>query len=121
MKVRAVITDESGNETWDFGHGLSSYVSEQAEIKQDIKCALKEFENDCFWALNNGINWRLRLGFKNQKEMLDADVIETIQNRYGVLSISNFVSNVFDRVYNCQCEIYTIFSESFIFTYSNEV
>lgn len=121
MKNRAITKDEYGNCTWDFGHGLSSYVTKQAEIKQDIECSLREFKNDCFWALNNGINWRLRMGFKNQKEMLDNDVINVIQNCYGVLSINDFVSRVIDRVYTCQCEIYTIFSDSFLFTFNIEV
>ena len=121
MKVRIAKRDSNGNFTWDFGHGLTSYATEQAEIKQDIECSLYEWKNDCFWALNNGIDWRLRLGYKNQKDLLDNDIIQIIRERYGVLSISNFKSLVTGRAYSCQCEVMTIFSESFLFTYSNEV
>ena len=121
MKVRKVKRDDYGNITWDFGHGLSSYVTGQNAIKQDVLCSLGEWKNDCFWALNNGIDWRLRMGFRNQKEMLDNDIIKVIQSRYGVLYITDFVSYVMDRVYTCQCEIITIFSEGFQFTYSKEV
>lgn len=121
MKVRIAKKDDFGNFTWDFGHGLTSYASGQAEIKQDIECSLYEWKNDCFWALNNGIDWRTRLGSKNQKELLDNDIQEIIRERYGVLAINDFKSFTQDRVYSCQCEVMTIFSESFLFTYNNEV
>lgn len=121
MKVRIAKKDDSGNFTWDFGHGLTSYATEQAAIKQDIECSLCEWTDDCFFALNNGINWRLRLGFKNQQVLLDNDIVRIIKGRYGVLAVSDFVSNVTDRVYTCQCQVMTLFSEGFMFTYSKEV
>lgn len=122
MKVRLVKKDKlSDGFEWDFGHGLSSYVTGQNAIKQDIECSLYEWENDCYFALNNGINWRERLGQKKQKDLLDNDIINTIQERYGVLAVNDFVSYVTDRSYSCQCEVFTIFTDNFTFTFSKEV
>lgn len=120
MKVRA-ITKDGNSLSWRFGQGLSCYKTEQNAIEQDVYCALLEWKNDCFFDLEAGIDWRTRLGSKNQKELLDVDIVNIIENRYGVLSVTDFVSNVIDRVYTCQCEVFTIFSESFTLTFSNEV
>ena len=112
MIIRTVRDDENGKETWQFGQGYSSYRNEKYAIAQDIKTALLEFQNDCYFALNHGIDWLTRLGYKNQKELLDEDVYNVIVNRYGVLSVENFESDVYDREYTCSCLVYTIFSET---------
>lgn len=113
MLLRSISNNQdSSSRTWVFGRGYSSYKSGQSAIAQDVKSALLEFENDCYWALQNGIDWLTRLGFHNQKEALDNDVITTIQNRDGVINIENFESQVIDRVYLAQCQIYTIYSEN---------
>lgn len=121
MKVRYVTTDEFGHKTWDFGHGYTSYTNKNTGIGQDIDCALNEWKRDCFWALQSGIDWRTRLGQKNQKELLDADIYGVISNRAGVLAVQDFKSNLIDRTYTCQCEVFTIYSDNFTFTFSKEV
>lgn len=110
MQVRATKKITDGTYEWDFGHAFSSYRTELEQIKQDITSALLEFTDDAFWALNHGIDWTARLGFHNQKELLDRDILNTIKNRFGVLSVTNFESNVIDRIYTSQCEVYTIYS-----------
>lgn len=110
MITRAIRNDEENHEEWQFGHGFSDYKKEQQQINQDIYTALYEFKYDCFFALQNGIDWYSRLGYKNQKELLDNDVQTLINSRYGVLSISDFESSVIDRHYTCTCVIYTIYS-----------
>ena len=114
MLIRAVHKDNENHKEWVFCRGLSAYKTGQKAIEQDIETALYEFTNDCYFALNNGINWLVRLGYHNQKELLDSDIYNTIENRYGVLSISYFTSNVYNRAYQCNCKVYTIFSEDFI-------
>jgi len=112
MLVRTVINNEdSSSRTWCFCRGFSAYKSDQKAIEQDIKSALLEFKNDCFWALESGIDWRTRLGSKDQKDSLDSDVINVIENRYGVISVQDFESIVLDRAYTSKCNVYTIFSE----------
>ncbi len=113
MLVRIISNNQdSSSRTWVFGRGYSSYKSGQSAIEQDVKSALLEFENNCYWALQNGIDWLTRLGYHNQKEALDNDIIETIQSRDGVISIENFESQAIDREYFFQCQIYTIYSEN---------
>lgn len=121
MKVRAVEKNSSGSVEWRLGQGYTTYIDAQKAIEQDIYCALNEFKFDCFWDLNSGIDWRSRLGLKNQKQLLDNDVIEVIKSREGVLDVQDFVSYVNDRVYSCQCTVYTIYSENFNLTYSKEL
>lgn len=123
MIVRAIKNnqDMSGRE-WVFCRGYTAYKKEQYAIEQDIKSALLEFENDCFFALQNGIDWIERLGSKNQKELLDNDILETIQNRFGVVSVQDFSSVVTDRAYSCSCNVYTIFSaDAFLFEFTQGV
>lgn len=121
MKVRAIQKNNNGSFDFVFGQGFTSYKKDEKEIEQDILCGLNEWKNDCFWALQNGIDWRNRLGLKNQQELLDNDIIEVIKSREGVLDVIDFESMVTDRLYSCKCSIYTIFSENFIFTYSKGI
>ena len=123
MITRAIKNNQdSSRRVWVFCRGLSAYKKEQKSIEQDIKSALLEFKNDCFWALQNGIDWLTRLGSKNQKELLDNDIVSTIQNRFGVISVQDFQSNVLERSYSCQCNVYTIFSQdSFLCTFSTSI
>jgi len=123
MITRAIKNNQdSTRRVWVFCRGLSAYKKEQKSIEQDIKSALLEFKYDCFWALQNGIDWITRLGSKNQKELLDKDIQETIQNRFGVVSVQDFYSNVTDRTYACQCNVFTIYTEnSYLFTFSNSI
>ena len=123
MITRAIKNNQdSTRRVWVFCRGLSAYKKEQKSIEQDIKSALLEFKYDCFWALQNGIDWLTRLGSKNQKELLDKDIQEIIQNRFGVVSVQDFFSSVTDRTYACQCNVFTIYTEnSYLFTFSNSI
>ena len=110
MIVRSVLKDDSGFEEWQFGHSFADYRTEQDQIAQDIYTALMEWKYDCFFALENGIDWYTRLGSKNQKQLLDNDVIKTIQNREGVLNVFDFNSSVVGRHYTCSCKVFTEYS-----------
>lgn len=108
MRIRNV----NDNWDWTFGNGQSDYSKDINSIALDIQMRLKEWYQDCFFNLEQGIAWNVRLGSHNQKELLDEDIQNTILNIEGVLNIFNFSSNVTDRKYTCQFEVYT--------TYSNE-
>lgn len=111
MLVRTANKNNSGNYSWVFGRGYSSYKSEQKAIEQDINSALLEWKKDCYFALQNGIDWKIRLGYHNQKNKLDDDIIQTISGRFGVLSVQNFQSLINNRVYTATCEVFTIYSQ----------
>ena len=111
MLVRAIRKDNEGCSEWCFGHSFGDYKKDQYQIAQDIYTALYEWKYDCFFAMENGIDWATRLGKKGQKELLDTDIINTIENRIGVLSVVNFSSSINDRNYNCNCGVFTEFTE----------
>jgi hypothetical protein len=123
MIVRAISNNQdSSSRDWVFCRGLSAYKTGQKAIEQGIKSDLLEFQDDCFFALQNGIDWLERLGSKNQKDLLDKDIIEIISNRYGVVSVQDFQSIVTDRAYSSTCNVYTIFSEdAFLFEFSQGI
>lgn len=108
--VRAIQKDTEGYSEWLFGHSIADYKSGVNQIIQDIYTALYEWKYDCFFALENGIDWYTRLGFKNQKELLDQDIVAIIRNRQGVLNISNFNSNLENRHYYSSCDVFTDYS-----------
>lgn len=93
------------NWDWCFGKGNSDYVKEKYAIELDIQMKLKEWFQDCFFALQKGIPWSIRLGWHNQKELLDRDVTETIKDVAGVIDVINFESQTLDRRYRCTCTI----------------
>jgi hypothetical protein len=120
MLVRAMIKNNDGTEDWDFGRGYGSYRTNQNAIEQDIYTALNEWQNDCFFALDSGIDWQTRLGYKNQKALLDVDIQDLVSNRTGVILLDNFTSTLEGRYYYCSMDVYTIYSTDAInLTYSN--
>lgn len=110
MIVRAIRKDEENFSEWVFGHSITDYKNGLAQIIQDIYTALYEWKYDCFFALENGIDWYTRLGFKNQKELLDRDIQDIIEKRNGVLSVTNFTSMAEGRHYYCSCDVFTEYS-----------
>lgn len=112
MIVRSIYKDEEGYSTWLFGHSIADYRTKQNQLMQDIYTALYEWKYDCFFALENGIDWATRLGNKNQKELLDTDVYNCIQNRKGVLSVYDFESTLNGRNYICSCKVFSEYSGS---------
>lgn len=110
MRVRNL--DKNGD--WSFGHSQLDYSKEINAITLDIQMRLKEWYNDCFFNLAQGIPWDVRLGSHNQKDLLDEDVQNTVQDVEGVLSVFNFSSVVINRKYTCQFEVYTIYSQESI-------
>lgn len=123
MLERAIKNNkDQSSRVWVFCRGLTAYKKGRAAIEQDIKSALLEFKYDCYFALQSGIDWLLRLGSKNQKELLDDDIIKVIQGRFGVISVQNFDSVVIDRSYTFKCDVFTVFSEdSFLFEFSTTI
>lgn len=108
MRVR--ITDNNGD--WVFGQSQLNYATAQKAIEYDIIQKLREWWQDCFFALQNGIAWSIRLGSHNQQLLLDNDIKETILSADGVLEILSFNSIVNERRYRAEVRIYTIYSET---------
>ena len=111
MLVRAIKKDKDGCSEWCFGHSFGDYRKGQYQIAQDIYTALNEWKYDCFFAMENGIDWYTRMGKRGQKQLLDEDVIRIVQNRQGVISVINFTSSLAERQYSCNFGVFTEFTE----------
>lgn len=104
------IRDVDASNDWKFGHGQLDYTRNINAVALDIKFRLREWYQDCFFNLEQGIPWNIRLGSHNQKQLLDEDVQNTVLSVEGVLNIFNFTSQVNGRRYSCQFEVYTAYS-----------
>lgn len=83
------------NGDWIFGKGKNDYISGAAAIVQDINCRLKSFLGDCFFAIDEGIDWFNLLGSKDRLalELAVRAVILNTKNVTGIVSVdSNFDS-----------------------------
>ncbi len=106
MRIRNV--DKNGD--WTFGQSSSNYVKNEYSVLLDIQMKLKEWYQDCFFALTNGIPWNIRLGEHNQKNLLDNDIQTVAESVEGVLNISDFNSITDGRRYRAQFNVYTLYS-----------
>lgn len=106
MRIRNL--DKNGD--WQFGKSQSNYVRNAYAVGLDIKMKIREWFGDCFFALQNGIPWQIRLGKKNQKQLLDNDILSIAQSVEGVLGITDFTSQVIGRRYRCSFKVYQMYS-----------
>lgn len=108
MRIRNV----DKNWDWTFGQGGSNYVRDAYAVAVDIKMKLQEWQQDCFFNLPAGIPWDIRLGSKNQKTLLDEDILRISRSVEGVLNIFEFESSVDiqTRRYKCSFQVYQAYS-----------
>lgn len=110
MKIRNV----DSNNDWQFGKGQSDYLKDRNAIALDIKLRIQEFYQDCFFNLPEGIDWETRLGYKNQKELLDSDMYRVAINTEGVYAVYDFESFLDGRSYRCSFTVYHRYSDESI-------
>jgi hypothetical protein len=111
MKMRNL--DKTGD--WTFGKGKNNYVSDVQAIELDIKTAIYEWVNDCFFALKSGIAWNQRLDL-NQKNYLEQDLRKLILRRSGVTGLIDF-SLSYDsiaRKFSVAYTVSTIFNKNIL-------
>lgn len=53
------------NGDWTFGAGRNNYLDRTEALAQDLETSLQSFLGDCFWALQDGLDWWNLLGSKN--------------------------------------------------------
>ena len=111
--------DASGD--WTFGQGKSNYIAGNPAIGLNIKTRLLCWLTDCFFDQNAGVDWKNRLGSKNQRKLLEADLRRIILQSYGVTGILSFQTNLTDRAFSATYSVQTIFSESYTDTITKEI
>lgn len=116
------IRNNDSNNDFVFGHGKSDYITGHAGVALNIRTKIYEWKRDCFFSLQSGIDWKTRMGFTNQRELLDNDIKNIITSIPEVLALTEFQSFVSDREYTCDFTIYDIYSETpFTDTITTEV
>ncbi|PHS61060.1 MAG: hypothetical protein COB09_19115 [Thalassobium sp.] len=104
------------NHDWTFGSGLQNYTSGNQAIGIDIKTRLLSWIGDCFFAENEGIDWKNRIGSKNQRNLLENDIRRIILKTQGVTELLSFDTILNDRNFTASYSINTIFSQEYIDT-----
>lgn len=76
------------NHDWTFGSGRSNYVDKNQEIALNLQTRILSFLGDCFFAINEGIDWFNLLDYRYQPR-LELAVQEVIKNTPGVTAINS--------------------------------
>lgn len=97
---------------WLFGKGKNDYRTGINAISQNIETRLKSWKNDCFFALNEGVDYKNLLGMGKQA-FLDIDVKRVLLLSEGVLKIDEFESTLDrdERDYTLISVVTTIYGE----------
>lgn len=99
---------------WTFGKGINGYATQQDAIGLNIKTRLLSWRGDCFFSLNDFVDWIARLD-KGQMANLTAELQTVILQSVGVVAINSFTATLNDvsRFYQAVYNIQTIYSPSF--------
>ena len=101
------------NHDWCFGKGLQDYTQKNQAIGLNIKTRIYSWVNDCFFDMGAGIDWLNRLGSKNQRDLLEADLRRIIIQSVDVTGLLDFQSTLIGRNFSATFEIETKYSPSY--------
>jgi hypothetical protein len=104
------------NHDWTFGKGINNYTRLNQAIGLNIKTRILSWLGDCFFAQQEGIDWVNRLGSKNQRGLLEADLRRIILQTQDVTGINSFdiVYNQTGRGFSASYSVNTIYSQEYI-------
>lgn len=108
MKTRVV------DSNWDFvfGKGLADYSQDSLNVAYAVKMKILSWYGDCFFAMEDGVDWKNILGSKVSKEEADRSIKEIIQNEPEITELVFFDSEVVDRVYHATARFKTVYNET---------
>lgn len=99
---------------WTFGKGKNNYATNNDAVSLNIATTIRSWVNDCFFAQKAGIDWANRLGTRNQRTLLEADLKRVILQSDGVTGLVSFTTTLgTDRKFRAQYTINTIFSKNY--------
>lgn len=108
------------NHDWTYGAGLANYINGDAAIGLNIETRIMSWVGDCFFNTQTGIDWVNRLGSKNQRALLEADLRRIILQSFGVTGINSISTVLTDRSFLATYSVSTIFSASYVNTINQE-
>lgn len=99
---------------WTFGRGINGYLRDQNAVDANIKTRLQSWKGDCFFSLNDFVDWLGRLD-KGQENNLNQELKNVIIQSFGVTGITSFSGslNRITRFYELTFNVTTIFSPSY--------
>jgi hypothetical protein len=110
MKVRAV--DPSLND-WTFGKGLNNYLTGELALYQSVKTRLLSWKDDCFFSLQDGVDYRSLLDKGQGNNLIQALKI-CILSTEGVSKINTIEGTLgSDRVLSVAANIDTIYGKNY--------
>lgn len=111
--------DENGD--WQSGKGKQDFCAQNQAIGLNIKTRILSWVGDCFFDLRAGIDWVNRLGSKNQKLLLDADLRRLILTTQNVTGLNSFDSFLDGRKFTANFSVNTIYSRDYVDSLTVEV
>lgn len=109
-----IIRKLDGSHDWMFGKGLANYAFNEDAISENIQTRIFSWLGDCFFAPDDGVDWKSRLEIGQQVNLTN-EIKVLIQQSEGVVGVNSVVLTFNGRtrlgtiVYN----IDTIYSSGF--------
>lgn len=99
---------------WTFGKGIAGYAFDEAAIELNIRTRLQSWKGNCFFSLNDWVDWLGRLD-KGQESNLNRELQTVILQSFGVVAINSFTATLDrnTRHYQVTYNISTIFGVTF--------
>lgn len=100
---------------WTFGKGRENYARLNTAVGLNVKTRILSWVGDCFFALQEGIDWANRLD-KNQQDLLENDLRRIILQSENVVGINSFdiIFNPETRGFRADYSINTIYSKEYV-------
>lgn len=109
MRIRK--NDKNGD--WVFGNSNTTYyIDNELAVAQKIKTRLLEWFDDCFFNRQAGIDYRVRMGQRGQRALLDEDIRRIIAETEEVILLSEYSSSLYDRDLIVNFSVYHIYSDT---------
>jgi len=110
-----IIRNTTESNDWTYGKGKADYRTDLEGIILNIKTRLQEWKGDCFFAVQNGVDYNNFLDV-GTKIFLDSDVKRVILQSEGVLKINIYGSSInrSSRGFTAQSEITTIYGKTVV-------
>ena len=108
MRTRAV----DNNWDWKWGKSNQDYTKDSLSVAYSVKMKILSWYKDCFFAQDEGIDWKNILGSKVSKKAADDAIKEIIRQEDEILDLTRFESEVVDRSYTATVRFTTIYGET---------
>ena len=109
MIIRAL----DGNHDATFGQGKQNFLSGQNAVAENIKTNLYCFLRDCFFDIQNGIDWLRFFSVPTTSQEIALSVKGIVLLCFGVTSINSLSVSTADRKISISMNINTIFTSNF--------